>query len=90
MTTLNELRISSNKDELDIDMVHAFLSQETPWAKGMPRETLERAIAGSLCVGGYVGGRQCSGRRADHLSCFLSGSSAAFSRQAFRGPPPQS
>ncbi|WP_027210834.1 GNAT family N-acetyltransferase [Burkholderia sp. WSM2232] len=58
MTTSNELKISSDNSELDLDMVHAFLSQQTPWAKGMPRETLERAIAGSLCFGGYVGGRQ--------------------------------
>jgi GNAT superfamily N-acetyltransferase len=39
-------------------MIYAFLSQETAWAKGMPRETLERAIAGSLCFGAYIDGRQ--------------------------------
>jgi N-acetylglutamate synthase-like GNAT family acetyltransferase len=54
----DDLRISSNREDLDIDLIHAFLSQETPWAKGMPRDTLERAIAGSLCFGGYVGGKQ--------------------------------
>ncbi|MFM0480213.1 GNAT family N-acetyltransferase [Paraburkholderia strydomiana] len=51
-------------------MVHAFLSQETPWAKGMPRETLERAIAGSLCFGGYVAGKQVAFARVvtDHAT----------------------
>ncbi|MDR6409315.1 GNAT family N-acetyltransferase [Paraburkholderia terricola] len=53
-----ELTISSDKADLDIEMIHAFLSRQTAWAKGMPRDTLERAIAGSLCFGGYVGGRQ--------------------------------
>jgi GNAT superfamily N-acetyltransferase len=53
-----ELTITSNKADLDIEMVYAFLSQETAWAKGMPRETFERAVAGSLCFGGYLDGRQ--------------------------------
>ncbi|CAB3693852.1 GNAT family N-acetyltransferase [Paraburkholderia rhynchosiae] len=58
MAQAHDLRISSNEAELDIDLIHAFLSRETPWAKGMPRETLERAIAGSLCFGGYIEGKQ--------------------------------
>jgi GNAT superfamily N-acetyltransferase len=52
------LTISSDKAKLDLDAVYAFLSQETAWAKGMPRETFERAVAGSLCFGGYLDGRQ--------------------------------
>ncbi|RDK03346.1 GNAT family N-acetyltransferase [Paraburkholderia lacunae] len=54
----NDLTISSNKDDLDIEMIYTFLSQETAWAKDMPRVTLQRAIEGSLCFGGYIGGRQ--------------------------------
>lgn len=54
----DELIISHDKAELDIDMIYTFLSQETAWAKGMPRDTFERAVAGSLCFGGYIGGRQ--------------------------------
>ena len=42
----NELTISDNKADLDIEMIYAFLSQQTPWAKGMPRETFDRAMAG--------------------------------------------
>ncbi|WNC94108.1 GNAT family N-acetyltransferase [Paraburkholderia sp. FT54] len=53
-----ELTFSTDKADLDIEMVYTFLSQETPWAKGMPRETFERAVAGSLCFGGYIEGRQ--------------------------------
>jgi GNAT superfamily N-acetyltransferase len=54
----NQLTISSDKADLDIEMVYAFLSQETAWAKGMPRATFERAVAGSLCFGGYIDGKQ--------------------------------
>lgn len=54
----HELTISSNKADLEMETVYTFLSQETAWAKGMPRETFERAVAGSLCFGGYIEGRQ--------------------------------
>ncbi|QQC65809.1 GNAT family N-acetyltransferase [Paraburkholderia ginsengisoli] len=54
----NELTISSNQADFDIEMVYTFLSEQTAWARGMPRETFERAVAGSLCFGGYLGGRQ--------------------------------
>ncbi|MFM0505692.1 GNAT family N-acetyltransferase [Paraburkholderia caffeinilytica] len=54
----DDLTISSNKTDLDTEMVYAFLSQETAWAKGMPRETFDRAIAGSLCFGAYIEGKQ--------------------------------
>ena len=51
------LRISTESGELDVDLIHAFLST-TYWARGIPRAVVERAIAGSLCFGGYLGGRQ--------------------------------
>lgn len=54
----NDLTISNNKADLDIEMVYTFLTQHTPWAKGMPRDTFERAVAGSLCFGGYLDGKQ--------------------------------
>jgi GNAT superfamily N-acetyltransferase len=53
-----ELTISNNKTDLDVEMVYTFLSQQTAWAKGMPRDTFERAVAGSLCFGGYLDGKQ--------------------------------
>jgi GNAT superfamily N-acetyltransferase len=53
-----ELTISNRNSDLDLDMVYAFLSRETAWAHGMPRETFERAVAGSLCFGGYLDGQQ--------------------------------
>lgn len=48
------LRISCDKHTLDIDMIHAFLRDHAHWSKGIPRETVERAIEGSVCFGAYV------------------------------------
>ncbi|MFT4067104.1 GNAT family N-acetyltransferase [Paraburkholderia sp.] len=53
-----ELTISNRHSDLDLDMVYTFLSRETAWAQDMPREIFERAVAGSLCFGGYLDGKQ--------------------------------
>jgi len=53
---VSELRISTDNGELDVPLIHRFLSTEAYWSPGIPRETVERAIAGSLCFGGYVDG----------------------------------
>ena len=54
----DDLRISSDKRELDIDTIHAFLRDDAYWSKGISRETLERAVDGSMCFGAYVQGKQ--------------------------------
>jgi GNAT superfamily N-acetyltransferase len=55
---MDELRISTDPAELDLDLIHRYLAEESYWAAGIPRQTMERACAHSLCFGGYVGGRQ--------------------------------
>lgn len=52
------LRISTDKRELDLDAIHAFLRDEAPWSKGISRPLVERAIEGSLCFGAYLGNTQ--------------------------------
>ncbi len=49
--------ISTARERLDVAMVHQFLTQ-SPWAKGISRETVERAIQTSFCFGIYEGDRQ--------------------------------
>jgi GNAT superfamily N-acetyltransferase len=58
MPSLDNLRISSDKQELDVDLIHAFLRDHAYWSKGIPRSTVERAIEGSVCFGAYVGTKQ--------------------------------
>jgi GNAT superfamily N-acetyltransferase len=50
--------ISTDKSRLDIDMIHRFLSQESYWAKNIPRGLVETAIENSLCFGAYHHDRQ--------------------------------
>ena len=52
------LRIDTSREALDRDMIHAFLAEQAYWSRGIPRDTVERAIEGSLCFGGYLDGRQ--------------------------------
>lgn len=47
------MRVSFDPAELDIELIHAFLSGSY-WSAGIPREVVERSIAGSLCVGAYA------------------------------------
>jgi GNAT superfamily N-acetyltransferase len=53
---MDALRISTDRGELDVDMIHRFLATDAYWSPGIPRATVERAIAGSLCFGGYLEG----------------------------------
>lgn len=49
--------ISADKSRLDLDAIHAFLSQAY-WSPGVPREVIERAIENSICYGVYCDGAQ--------------------------------
>ena len=49
-----EYEISTDKGRLDVPAVHRFLSEESYWAKGRPREVQEAAIRNSVCVGAYT------------------------------------
>jgi GNAT superfamily N-acetyltransferase len=49
---MNDYRLSDDRAELDLDLIHGFLSQ-TYWSPNIPRETVERAIEGSHVVGAY-------------------------------------
>jgi uncharacterized protein len=47
--------ISTDRALLNINAIHEFLAQSY-WAAGVPRETVARAIANSLCFGAYDAG----------------------------------
>jgi GNAT superfamily N-acetyltransferase len=55
---MHAFRISTDPRELDLDVIHRFLSQQTSWAKGIPRDVVERSIARSLCFAGFIGADQ--------------------------------
>lgn len=45
--------ISTDVSKLNVDMIHHFLSEESYWAKGIPKDVVEKSIANSLCFGVY-------------------------------------
>jgi GNAT superfamily N-acetyltransferase len=45
--------ISADPGRIDVDFVHRYLSEESYWARGVPRELVARSIANSLCFGLY-------------------------------------
>jgi GNAT superfamily N-acetyltransferase len=55
---MQELRISTDTAELDLQLIHNFLSEHTTWAKAISFVLVERAITNSLCFGGFLGKSQ--------------------------------
>jgi GNAT superfamily N-acetyltransferase len=53
-----DIVISDDKTRLDIAVIHAFLSERSYWAKGVPVEVVERSIRNSLCFGMFKARRQ--------------------------------
>ena len=52
------MTISTDRERMDVEVIHRYLSEESYWAKGIPRELVERAIAHSLCFGAFDGEAQ--------------------------------
>ncbi len=53
-----KLRVSNNQDELDVSVIHQFLSKQSTWAQGISADLVERSIKNSLCFGGFIGDQQ--------------------------------
>ncbi len=45
--------ISTDRERLDVDTIYHFLSDESYWARGIPRDVVARSIENSLCFGVY-------------------------------------
>jgi GNAT superfamily N-acetyltransferase len=54
----NEYEMSTDKNRLDLAMIHDFLANESYWAKGIPIKVMKKSIENSLCFGVYHQGRQ--------------------------------
>ena len=55
---INNYLISTDKEKLDINYIHHFLSKESYWAKNIPIEIVKTSIEGSLCFGVYENNKQ--------------------------------
>lgn len=54
----NEFYITTDKEKLDIKLIHDFLNNDSYWAKGRSEETIQKSIDNSLCFGVYKGSQQ--------------------------------
>jgi len=54
MTLPDGYEIDTDPARLDRTMIHRYLSEESYWAPGIPRDVVDRAIDGSLCFGIYA------------------------------------
>jgi GNAT superfamily N-acetyltransferase len=54
---MSAYEISTDPSRFDVTAIHAFLAQSY-WSPGVPRSTIERAIANSLCFGAFWQGQQ--------------------------------
>jgi hypothetical protein len=41
---MGQIEISTDPARLDVGLIHAFLSEESHWARGITRERVERAL----------------------------------------------
>ena len=52
------ITIQTGKENMDIEMIHQYLSGESYWAKGIPLELVEESLSHSYCVGAFLDDRQ--------------------------------
>ncbi len=60
---MDEIIIDTDKQRLDIDFIHSYLSQSY-WSPGIPRDIVVRSIEHALCFGVYHRQRQIGFARA--------------------------
>jgi GNAT superfamily N-acetyltransferase len=47
-------RVSTDRARLNVGVIHGYLTGYSYWARGVPRQTVQRAIDNSLCFGLFL------------------------------------
>lgn len=55
---MDDFFITTDRDKINLALVHRFLSEQSGWAKGIPFSTVKRSIDHSLCFSGLLHNRQ--------------------------------
>lgn len=50
--------ITTDNSKLDVNLIHQYLSEESYWAKGIPKHVVEKSITNSLCFGLFYNDEQ--------------------------------
>jgi len=82
---MTNLRISTDPAIFDVATIHRYLAEDSYWAKGLSRAVVERAIAHSLCFGGFVGDVQAAFARVVTDRATFAHLKDVFVLQPFRG-----
>ena len=56
--SINNYLFSTDKNKLQLKVIHDFLSKESYWAQNMPIELIKESIAGSICFAIYFNNKQ--------------------------------
>ncbi|WP_082925856.1 GNAT family N-acetyltransferase [Xanthomonas nasturtii] len=54
------LRVTTEASELDLALIHRYLSQHTSWARDIGLPLVQRSIDNSRCFGGFTGSGQAA------------------------------
>lgn len=82
--TRNEFTISTDKEKLDVSVVHNFL-KTSYWAQDIPYETVQRSIDGSLCFAVFYNDMQIGFARVITDSTTFAYLADVFILEKFRG-----
>ena len=83
--------LDDDRSRIDVDAVHAFISEQSYWGRGRPRERVQRTISGSTRVLGlYYGDRSGIGQQVGFARAVSDGVTVAYLADvyvlpAFRG-----
>ena len=80
-----QFEISTDKERLEIENIHEFLSEEAYWAKTRTLGQTKTAIQNSLCFGVYHNGRQVGFARVVSDSATFAYIGDVFVLEEFRG-----
>lgn len=55
---MSEVIIKTGKENMDVKMIHRFLSEDSYWAKNISYELVDQSLSHSFCIGVFVNGDQ--------------------------------
>lgn len=55
---MTEVIIKTGKEQMDIKMIHRFLSEDSYWAKGISYALVDYSLTHSFCIGAFVNDEQ--------------------------------
>lgn len=77
--------ISTDKEKIDVALVHHFLSESSYWAKNIPLEVVRTSIENSVCFGVYEGDDQVGFARVTTDKATFGYVGDVFILEAYRG-----